>query len=217
MRIDIWSDIVCPWCYIGKRRFEQALARFPHRGEVEIVHRAYQLDPRSPRGTALPRRAALKAKYGWTDAEADVMDARMTATAAAEGLEYHLDDGVTGNTFDAHQLLQLAKEHGVQDALAERLYRAHFTERRSIFDRESLVQLAVEAGLDGGVARQALERDAYAEAVKADVEEARALGANGVPFFVIAGKYGISGAQAAETFVGALTRAWDEPPDSRSA
>jgi predicted DsbA family dithiol-disulfide isomerase len=218
MRIDIWSDIVCPWCYIGKRRFERALAAFPHRDQVEIVHRSFQLDPASPRGSSSPRRAVLKRKYGLTDQQAEAMDARMVQTAAAEGLEYHLDDGVTGNTFDAHQLIQLAKAHGRQDALAERLYRAHFTERRSIFDRERLVELAVEVGLDGEEARRALETDAYAEAVQADVDHARALGANGVPFFVIDNRYGVSGAQSPDVFVEALTRAWEEAvPRSSSA
>jgi predicted DsbA family dithiol-disulfide isomerase len=210
MRVDIWSDIVCPWCYVGKRRFERALAAFPHRDAVEVVYHSFQLDPRSPRGTSSPRRAALKAKYGWSDAQADAMDARMTQTAAAEGLEYHLDGGVTGNTFDAHQVLHLARDRGVQDAVAERLFRAHFTELRSIFDRQSLIDLAGEAGLDRGEVQDALAGDRYADAVKADVERARALGAGGVPFFVIAGKYGVSGAQATEVFTGALARAWDE-------
>jgi predicted DsbA family dithiol-disulfide isomerase len=210
MRVDIWSDIVCPWCYVGKRRFERALAAFPEQQHVEIVYRSFQLDPRSPRGTTLPRREVLKAKYGWSESHAVAMDARMTETAAQEGLEYHLEDGVTGNTFDAHQLLQLARARGGQDAMTERLFRAHFTERRSVFDRDSLVALAGEAGVDPTEARQALEQDAFAEAVRADVEEARALGATGVPFFVFAHRYGVSGAQPADFFAQALNRAWDD-------
>jgi predicted DsbA family dithiol-disulfide isomerase len=210
VRVDIWSDIVCPWCYVGKRRFERALAAFPHRDEVEIVHRSYQLYPASPRGSSSPRREVLKRKYGLTDEQTDAMDARMVQTAAAEGLEYHLEDGVTGNTFDAHQLVHFAKAHGRQDALAERLYRAHFTERTSIFDRDALVDLAAEVGLDRAAARRALETDAYAGAVQADVEHARALGASGVPFFVIDNRYAMSGAQSPDVFVEALTRAWDE-------
>jgi predicted DsbA family dithiol-disulfide isomerase len=210
VRVDIWSDLVCPWCYVGKRRFERALSDFPHRDAVEVVYHSFQLDPASPRGSSSPRRAALKAKYGWSDAQADAMDARMTRTAAAEGLEYHLDGGVTGNTFDAHQVLHLARERGIQDAVAERLFRAHFTELRSIFDRQSLIELAVEAGLDRRDVQDALARDAYAGAVKADVEQARALGASGVPFFVVANRYGVSGAQAAEVLTGTLTRAWSE-------
>jgi predicted DsbA family dithiol-disulfide isomerase len=210
MRVDIWSDIVCPWCYVGRRRFERALAAFPYRDQIEVVHHSFQLYPTAPRGTPSPRREALKRKYGLTDEQVDAMDARMVQTAAAEGLEYHLDGGVTGNTVDAHQLLQLARRRGRQDELIERLYRAHFTERRSIFDRDGLLDLAAEAGLDREEARTALDTDAYADAVRADVERARALGATGVPFFVIDDRDRVSGAQPPDVFVQALIRAWEE-------
>ena len=210
MDIHIWSDIVCPWCYLGKRRFEHALALFDHREAVHVTHRSFQLDPSRPRHQTTNRRAMLKAKYQLTDAKVHEMDARMEGLAEIEGLEYHLtDEGLTGNTLDAHQLLQLGKERGVQDAVIERLYRAYFTEQRSVFDRTSLVTLAGDAGLDQAEARDVLERDAYVKAVDADVNEARALGVNGVPFFVI-GRYGVSGAQATDVFGEALTRAWDE-------
>ena len=210
MDIHIWSDIVCPWCYLGKRRFEHALALFDHREAVHVTHRSFQLDPSRPRHQTTNRRAMLKAKYQLTDAKVHEMDARMEGLAEIEGLEYHLtDEGLTGNTLDAHQLLQLGKERGVQDAVIERLYRAYFTEQRSVFDRASLVALAGDAGLDQAEARDVLERDAYVKAVEADVNEARTLGVNGVPFFVI-GRYGVSGAQATDVFGEALTRAWDE-------
>ena len=210
MDIHIWSDIVCPWCYLGKRRFEHALALFDHREAVHVTHRSFQLDPSRPRHQTTNRRAMLKAKYQLTDAKVHEMDARMEGLAEIEGLEYHLtDEGLTGNTLDAHQLLQLGKERGVQDAVIERLYRAYFTEQRSVFDRASLVTLAGDAGLDQAEARDVLERDAYVKAVEADVNEARTLGVNGVPFFVI-GRYGVSGAQATDVFGEALTRAWDE-------
>ena len=210
MNIHIWSDIVCPWCYLGKRRFEHALALFDHRDDVHVTHRSFQLDPSRPRHQTTNRRAMLKAKYQLTDAKVHEMDARMEGLAEIEGLEYHLsDEGLTGNTLDAHQLLQLGKERGVQDAVIERLYRAYFTEQRSVFDRASLVTLAGDAGLDPAEARDVLERDAYVKAVEADVNEARSLGVNGVPFFVI-GRYGVSGAQATDVFGQALTRAWDE-------
>ena len=210
MDIHIWSDIVCPWCYLGKRRFEHALALFDHREAVHVTHRSFQLDPSRPRHQTTNRRAMLKAKYQLTDAKVHEMDARMEGLAEIEGLEYHLtDEGLTGNTLDAHQLLQLGKERGVQDAVIERLYRAYFTEQRSVFDRTSLVTLAGDAGLDQAEARDVLERDAYVKAVEADVNEARSLGVNGVPFFVI-GRYGVSGAQATDVFGEALTRAWDE-------
>lgn len=210
MDVHIWSDIVCPWCYLGKRRFEHALALFDHRDEVQITHRSFQLDPSRPRHETTNRRAMLKAKYHLSDAKVQEMDTRMEGLADIEGLEYHLTDaGLTGNTLDAHQLLQLGKDRGIQDTVIERLYRAYFTEQRSVFERDSLVALAGEAGLDEAEARDVLERDAYADAVAVDVREARSLGVSGVPFFVI-GRYGVSGAQATEVFGEALARAWEE-------
>src|SRR6185503_7351045 len=191
MRIDVWSDVVCPWCYVGKRRFERALAAFEHRDDVEVVHRSFQLNPSAPHGQTSLRRDVLKSKYGLSDAQAQAMDVRMERTAAEEGLEFHMAGGVTGNTFDAHRLLHFAQARGVQDAVVERFYRAYFTEQRSLFDRESLVTLAAEAGLDETDVRGVLGSDAYADAVVADGEEARASGATGVPFFVIDRRYGV--------------------------
>jgi predicted DsbA family dithiol-disulfide isomerase len=210
MDIHIWSDIVCPWCYLGKRRFEHALALFDHRDEVQITHRSFQLDPSRPRRQTMSRREMLKTKYQLTDEKVQEMDARMEHLAEVEGLEYHLTDaGLTGNTLDAHQLLQLGKTRGLQNAVIERLYRAYFTEQRSVFERDSLVALADEAGLDPTEARDVLDRDAYVNEVAADVREARSLGVSGVPFFVI-GRYGVSGAQATEVFGEALARAWED-------
>jgi predicted DsbA family dithiol-disulfide isomerase len=210
MDIHIWADIVCPWCYLGKRRFEHALALFEHRDQLTITHRSFQLDPTRPRHETTNRREMLKAKYNLTDAKVQEMDTRMEHLAEIEGLEYHLaESGLSGNTLDAHQLLQLGKARGIQDAVIERLYRAYFTEQRSVFERDSLLVLSAEAGLDREEARDVLERDALVDAVAADVREARALGVNGVPFFVI-GRYGVSGAQATEVFGEALTRAWED-------
>ncbi len=153
----------------------------------------------------------LKSKFRRSDAEVLEMDRTMEALAAAEGLEYHLTDAnLTGNTLDAHQLVQLARTHGVQDAVLERLYRAYFTEQRSVFDPESLVALGGEAGLDVSEARQALLSGAFIDAVAGDLNEARSLGITGVPFFVVDGKYGVSGAQPAETFSQLLARVWEE-------
>ena len=208
MRIDIWSDVVCPWCYVGKRRFEKALARFEHRHEVQVVHRSFQLNPAAPAGQTSPRRASLMSKYGWSDAQVDTMNARMEQTAADEGLNFDLSDGVTGNTLDAHRVLHLAHDRGRQDEVIERLYRAYFTEKRSLFDTGSLVALAAEAGLDRDEVRRVLAGTEYADAVARDIEEARRLGANGVPFFVIDQRYGISGAQPVDVFSDALARAW---------
>jgi predicted DsbA family dithiol-disulfide isomerase len=208
MDIHIWSDIVCPWCYLGKRRFEHALALFDHRDDVRVTHRSFQLDPSRPRHQTTNRRAMLKSKYQLSDQQVLDMDARMERLADIEGLEYHLTDaGLTGNTLDAHQLLQLGKARGIQDAVIERLYRAYFTEQRSVFDRESLVTLGKEAGLDETEVRDALAHDAYADAVTADIREARSLGVSGVPFFVI-GRYGVSGAQGVDVFAEALSTAF---------
>jgi len=208
MRIDIWSDIVCPWCYVGKRRFERALDSFEDRGAVQVVHRSFQLDPSRPKGHTQKRREMLMAKYGLSIAQVETLDERMEQTAAAEGLEYHLhEDGVTGNTFDAHRLLQLAAVRGRQDATVERFYRGYFTEGRSVFEPEALTALAVEAGLDEAEVRGVLAGEAYADAVAADMREARALGVNGVPFFVIDRRFGVSGAQTSDVFEQMLARA----------
>ena len=211
MRVDVWTDLVCPWCYIGKRRFERALQGFAHRDTVQVVHRSFQLNPAFSKGQTLPRRASLMSKYRLSEAEAQAMDDKMERTAAAEGLEYHLGGSVTGNTFDAHQLLHLAKERGIQDAVAERFYRAYFTEQRSLFDVESLAQLAAEAGLDREEARAVLMANTYTASVTIDVQEARAIGVTGVPFFVIDGRDGICGAQPTELFREALERTRAEP------
>ena len=207
MRIDIWSDVVCPWCYVGKRRFERALAEFEHRDDVQVVHRSFQLDPTRPKGQTQKRREMLMAKYRLTAAQVQGLDAQMEQTAAAEGLEYHLGDGVTGNTLDAHRLLHLAAERGRQDDALERFYRAYFTEGRSLFDRPSLTALAVEAGLDERDVHGVLDSDAYAAAVATDIREAQTLGANGVPFFVFDNRFGVSGAQASDVFSQVLARA----------
>jgi len=208
MRIDIWSDIVCPWCYVGKRRFERALDAFEDRAAVEVVHRSFQLDPSRPKGHTLKRREMLMAKYGLSQEQVETLDARMEQTAAAEGLEYRLsEDGVTGNTFDAHRLLQLAGARGCQDAVVERLFRAYFTEGRWVFELEALTPLAVEAGLDEAEVREVLAGEAYADAVAADMREARALGVSGVPFFVFDRRFGVSGAQETDVFAQTLARA----------
>jgi predicted DsbA family dithiol-disulfide isomerase len=211
MQIHIWSDVVCPWCYVGKRRFERALEDFAHRDQVQVIHRSFQLDPARPRGETSGRRAMLMSKYRRTAAEVLEMDQKMEALAAAEGLEYHLTDAnLTGNTFDAHQLVHLAMTHGLQDAVLERLYRAYFTEQRSLFDRESLATLAGEAGLDTNEAGQAMEDGTFADAVANDLNDAKRFGVTGVPFFVVDSRYAVSGAQPAEVFSQLLARAWDE-------
>lgn len=210
MRIDIWSDIVCPWCYIGKRRFERAMAGFEHRDEVEVVHRSFQLDSVSDRSAVHDHRDRLMLKYGMSRSQADATQIRMEQTAAEEGLEFHLVGGVTGNTVDAHRVLLFARERGLQQVLLERLYRAHFTEQRSVFDVSSLAALAGEVGLDPDDVAAMLRGTMYEEAVGADRVAAQAHGIRGVPYYLFDQRHGVSGAQAAESFRSVLTRAWTE-------
>ena len=214
MRVDIWSDIVCPWCYVGKRRFEKALTAYDAGGDldmdVEIVHHAFQLNPTAPRDRTSSRRATLMQKYALTPEQMAATDARMTQLAAEEGLDYHLDAMVTGNTRDAHQLVRFALEQARQDAMIERLYRAYFTDGRSVFDQDSLVDLALDVGLDADTTRDVLREGRYDSAVQEDVDLARRIGITGVPFFVFNGKYGLSGAQQSSVFLEALSRAAEE-------
>ena len=206
LTVEIWSDIVCPWCYIGKRRFERALQMVEDRGDIEIVHRAFQLNASMPRGEVRDHRDHLMAKYGLSESRAAAMQQQMERTAAAEGLEFHLAGGVTGNTFDAHRLVHLGRERGLQDAVIERLFRAHFTEQRSIFDEDSLAALGAEAGLDPAQTRAALAGNAHAEEVNADLRDARGFGISGVPHYLLDRRYAISGAQPPELFAEALAR-----------
>jgi predicted DsbA family dithiol-disulfide isomerase len=208
VQIEVWSDVVCPWCYIGKRRLEAALERFPHRDQVEVIWRSFQLDPTIPEGETFPTLPALAAKYGVPVDEMAANMRRVEELAAAEGLEYHLTEGVSGNTALAHELLHLAAGHGLQGAMKERLLHAHFEEQRPVFDLASLVPLAVEVGLDEAEVREALTDRRYRPAARQDAATAQALGATGVPFFVVDRTYGAAGAQPAELLLQVLERAW---------
>ena len=210
MQVEIWSDPVCPWCYLGKRRFERALEAFDHRDEVTVVYRSFELDPSAPPGATSPTVERLADKYGMTAGQADDAQRQMEQRAAQDGLEFRMDSLRSGNTRDAHRLLHLAKAHGVQAELAERLHRAYFTEQASIFDHSSLTELAVQAGLDRDDVIRVLGSQEYGDAVDTDEAMAQALGANGVPLFVIDRRYGISGAQPPEVITGVLDRAWAE-------
>lgn len=178
---------------------------------MEVVYHSFELDPRMPRGEAVPKVPLLAKKFGKGEAEVHAMEARLARLAAEDGLEYNLEDSVIGNTFDAHRLLQLARERGLQAEVTERFFSAYFTERRSVFDEESLVSVATDAGLDADDVRRVLKSDEYADDVRADVARARELGVNGVPFFVLDDRYGVSGAQSIETFEAALRQAYAGP------
>ena len=208
MKVEIWSDVVCPWCYIGKIRFERALDSFPHRDDVDVVYRAFELDPSIPRGETRDVVPELARKKGLSEEQVRRMMAGVEQLAADDRLELHLAEAPAGNTVDAHRLVHLAAGHGRAAPMIERLYRAHFTELRSIFDTDSLVELAAEAGIDAQEARRVLDGDEHTDGVRGDEAIARSLGITGVPFFVIDGTFGISGAQPVEAFAQALEQAW---------
>jgi predicted DsbA family dithiol-disulfide isomerase len=210
VEVEIWSDVVCPWCYVGKRQFEEALGRFGHADQVTVAWRSFELDPTSPREVGLSMDRILERKYGMTAEQARAANQQMTSLAASVGLDYHLDRVQAGNTFDAHRLIHLAATHGLADALKERLLAAYFTEGRSVGDQATLAELAVEVGLDATEVDTTLASEAFAADVRADEARAVALGATGVPFFVIDGTYGVAGAQGADVLAGALDRAWTE-------
>lgn len=214
MKVEIWSDVVCPFCYVGKRRFEKALATFPNADEIEVVWRSFQLDPDAPRRSSGTLDERLAAKYGLSLDQARQMNANVVAMSEGEGLEVRLDLAKPGNTFDAHRLIHLAADHGLQAEAKERLLQAYWVEGRAIGEPDTLTDLACELDSDAGEVRAMLDGDAYAAAVRDDQEQARAFGIQGVPFFVLDRSYGVSGAQPAGVFERALTQAWGEAQPS---
>jgi predicted DsbA family dithiol-disulfide isomerase len=210
MQVEIWSDVVCPWCYIGKRRFERALESFGHRDGVDVVYRSFELDPDTPAGTSTPTIQVLATKYRMSVQQAYDAQRQMEERAAADGLKFRMEELRSGNTRDAHRLLHLAKANGVQADLDERLHRAYFTEEKSIFDHDSLTEIAVSVGLDRDEVSRVLAGDEYLDAVMTDEAMAQALGANAVPLFVVDRRYGFSGAQTPEAIAQVLEQAWSE-------
>jgi predicted DsbA family dithiol-disulfide isomerase len=208
VHVEIWSDIACPWCYVGKRRFEAALAAFEHRDDVRVTWRSFELDPHAPRERTLDSAAHLAEKYATSREEAQAMLQRMTDAAARDGLELRFDLARGGNTFDAHRLLHLAASHGVQDALKERLLRAYLTEGKLIGDPAVLEQLATEVGLPADEARAVVATDRFAAEVREDERTASSLGIRAVPFFVVDRAMGASGAQPPAVLTDMLEQAW---------
>ena len=212
MRIEIWSDVVCPWCYIGKRRLETALAEFPHADEVEVVWRSFQLDPSAPNTPVETVAEHLGRKYGGGAAGGRQMVDRVEAVAAEEGMIWRHHESLRVGTMDAHRLLHAAGD--LRGELKEALLRAYFVDAQNVADHETLTRIATQVGLDEVAVKEVLTTDQYADDVEADIRQAAAYGATGVPFFVIDQKYGVSGAQPADTFRQVLDRAW---ADSRPA
>jgi predicted DsbA family dithiol-disulfide isomerase len=218
MPVEIWSDLICPWCWIGKRRFERALADFVHRDQVRLVHRAFRLTPGlSPE----PLEAFMQRRLG-SSAQFSAMQAEVQRAAAAEGLRYDPAGAEMGDTLDAHRLVLFAAPQGRQPQTVERLHRAYFSEHASLFDRETLIGLATDAGLERDGALAVLDGAAHTQEALVDQVRAQSLGAGGVPFFLIDGRIAVSGAQTPGRFLSALTQAWDlaarvpEPEDEAS-
>ena len=207
MKVDVWSDVVCPWCYVGLANLEQALADFEGAEDVEVVLHSFQLDPRARTRGPEEHTAAVARKYGTTVEAVQANQDHIRALGAERGLDLRFDRAISGNTLDAHRLLHLAREHGVQRALKERLLRAYFTDGQPIGAPETLRAAAVEVGLDGDRVDEVLAGDAYADAVAADIAAAAELDVTGVPFFLVDGRLAIGGAQPPELLLKVLRRA----------
>ncbi|WP_433940520.1 DsbA family oxidoreductase [Paenibacillus lautus] len=210
MKVEIWSDFMCPFCYIGKRRFESALEQFPHKDQVEVVYRSFELDPNASYKPGVSMDELLAAKYGMSIEQAKAANANVTQQAASVGLTYHMDRVIPANSFDAHRLVHFAAQHGKMKDMTERLFRAYFTDAENLEDKNLLADLAAEVGLEREQAMGVLESDAFQSEVRADEAAATNLGIRGVPFFVLGGKYAVSGAQPLEVFTDALDKAYRE-------
>lgn len=216
MKVEIWSDVACPWCYVGKVRFDKALADYEHAGEVEVVWRSFQLQPDAPRKNPVPTSVHLAEKYGAGAQQVKEMMSRVSELAAAEGLEFHLDKALAANTFDAQRLIHHARASAgpeLATALLNRLMQAYQSDGANVADHELLADLAQEVGLNGAEAARVLAGDDHADDVRADLERAHRFGINGVPFFVIDEQHGISGAQPTELFLRALQQLGPQPAE----
>lgn len=209
MKVEIWSDVMCPFCYIGKRRFEEALAGFEAKEQIDIEWKSFQLNPDLKTNPDISINQYLADIKGWTLEHAEQMNDHVTQMAAQAGLTYNFGKSVVANSFNAHRLGHLAKKHGLGDAAEEALFRAYFTEGRNIDDIQTLIELGTEIGLNTNEIKQTLESDAYANEVKHDIAEAQYLGVRGVPFFVMNRKYAVSGAQEVAVFNDTLAKAFE--------
>jgi predicted DsbA family dithiol-disulfide isomerase len=212
MKIEIWSDVVCPFCYMGKRKFEIALGQFAHRDSIEVLWHSFQLNPEFKEING-DIHDYLAEKYGRTREWAKEMNATVAAAAKEVGLHYDFDNAIPVNTFDAHRLIHLAKDHGLQGEAEERLFSAYFTEGKNLGDHKTLVDLAADIGLDREEAGKVAGSSDYADAVTKDEKEAEELGIHAVPFFVFNRRYGVSGAQPSHQFLETLNRVWEEGAD----
>jgi len=210
MKVEIWSDVMCPFCYTGKRRFENALQQFAHKDEIEVIWKSYQLDSSMQTEPGKNINQYLAERKGWTLDYARQMNAHVTNMAKEVGLHYDFDKAIVANSFDAHRFSHLAAKYGLGDAAEERFFKAYFTEGKNIADHNTLIQLGIEIGIDASVTKQMLATDAYTYEVQHDINEAETLGLRGVPFFVMNRKHGVSGAQPEEVFLKTLEKSFDD-------
>ena len=217
MKVEIWSDVMCPFCYIGKRRFEKALEQFPARGGIDVVWKSFQLNPGMKTEPGKNINQYLSEVKGWSLAQANQANNYVTNMAKEIGLTYDFDKAVVANSFDAHRLIQLAKASGKGDSMEELLFKGYFTEGKNIADHDTLFELAITIGLDPDAVKKVLNSNEYSDAVERDIFEAQQIGVRGVPYFVLNDRYAVSGAQATETFLGALNKAWGEWEKERPA
>jgi predicted DsbA family dithiol-disulfide isomerase len=210
MKVEIWSDVMCPFCYIGKRRFEDALAHFGHKDEIEIEWKSFQLNPNMETNPNINIDQYLADVKGFTIDHSRQLNAHVTQMATEAGLTYNLDKAIVANSFNAHRYSHLAKRHGLGVEAEEQLFKAYFTDGKNIDDQDTLIELGVALGIDANEVKQALESNAYADEVKRDIAQAQYLGIQGVPFFVLNNKYAVSGAQAVPVFEQTLQKAFDD-------
>jgi len=210
MKVEIWSDVMCPFCYIGKRKFEKALAEFPHSDKINIEWKSFQLNPQMKTEPGRSINDYLAETKGWTPDYAEQVTDHVTNLAREVGLEYNMEKSVVANSFDAHRFVQFAKTKGKGDEAEEQLFKAYFTDGKNTADHEVLIELGSDIGLDSSELRKVLEGTRFSEEVRNDIYEAQQVGARGVPFFVLDRKYAVSGAQQPETFLGALEKSFEE-------
>ena len=210
MNVEIWSDVMCPFCYIGKRKFEKALAQFPHKDKVNVIWKSFQLDPTTITDTSLNTIDNLAQKKGWSKEQANQTINHLTGIAKQVGLDFHFEKAVVANSLDAHRLSHLAKKYGKQNELEEKLFSAYFIDGKNTADFNTLLQIATELDLDKTEVSALLKSNTYTNEVYHDIKQAQQIGVNGVPFFLLDNKYAVSGAQESDTFLGALTKAYEE-------
>lgn len=210
MKVEIWSDVMCPFCYIGKRKFEKALEQFPHKNNITVIWKSFQLDPSTMTDPTLNTIDHLAHRKGWSKQQAQETTAQVTNIAKQVGLEFNFDKAVVANSFDAHRLSHLAKKYHKQNDLEEQLFKAYFTDGKNTADHKTLIEIGMIVGIEEQEMKAILNSNQYTTEVDADIQQAQQIGVSGVPFFVIDRKYAVSGAQEPDTFLGALNKAYEE-------